>query len=151
MTVTRQIHSGTKEQKPSERELAHGVFARRAAAEGMVLLKNEGLLPLDSSMSVALFGGGAVRTVKGGTGSGDVNNRENISIYRGMKEAEIAITSEDWVRDYEKCYETARKAWKEKVLEDVKHRDNPFDAYAWNPFALPEGRGLREEIGRAHV
>ncbi len=145
MTVTRQIHSGTKEQKPSERELAHGVFARRAAAEGMVLLKNEGLLPLDSSMSVALFGGGAVRTVKGGTGSGDVNNRENISIYRGMKEAEIAITSEDWVRDYEKCYETARKVWKEKVLEDVKHRDNPFDAYAWNPFALPEGRGLREE------
>ena len=143
--MTGQVHSGTKEQKPSKRELAHGVFARRAAAEGMVLLKNEGLLPLDSSVSIALFGGGAVRTVKGGIGSGDVNNRENISIYQGMKEAAAVITSEDWIQDYEKRYEAARKAWKEKVLEAVKHVENPFDAYASNPFSLPEGRRLQEE------
>ena len=143
--MTGQVHSGTKEQKPSKRELAHGAFARRAAAEGMVLLKNEGLLPLDSSVSIALFGGGAVRTVKGGIGSGDVNNRENISIYRGMKEADTVITSEDWIQDYEKRYEAARKAWKEKVLEAVKHVENPFDAYASNPFSLPEGRRLQEE------
>ena len=145
MEVMRRVHSGTKEQKPSERERVHGAFARRAAAEGMVLLKNEGLLPLDASAAVALFGGGAVRTVKGGIGSGDVNNRENISICRGMKEGNITVTSEGWIRDYEQCYEAAREAWKKKVLEDVKHVDNPFDAYASNPFVLPEGRRPGEE------
>ena len=137
-----QIHSGVRESKPSERELNHGRLARRAAAEGMVLLKNEEILPLNPLSSVALFGGGAVRTVKGGIGSGDVNNRENVSIYKGLKDAGVEVTSEAWIADYEKHYEAARIAWKEKVLEDAKHVDNPFDAYADNPFSLPEGRKI---------
>ncbi len=29
-----------------------------------------------------------------------------------------------------------------KKLEDAKHVDNPFDAYASNPFILPEGRAV---------
>ena len=32
------------------------------------------------------LGIGAEKTIKGGTGSGDVNNRESVSIYAGMKE-----------------------------------------------------------------
>jgi hypothetical protein len=36
----------------------------------MVLLENNGVLPLASPCPVALFGSGARRTVKGGTGSG---------------------------------------------------------------------------------
>ena len=39
------VHSGTLLQPPSKRELEHGRLARKAAAEGMGLLKNEGLLP----------------------------------------------------------------------------------------------------------
>ncbi len=138
-------HSGTLEARLSEREIAHAQLARRAAAEGMVLLKNEGVLPFRVPASVALFGGGAVRTVKGGIGSGDVNNRESISVYRGLKAAGVTITSEDWITDYEDRYEAARTAWKEKVLEDVKHMENPFDAYAENPFSLPEGRKIKAE------
>ena len=68
--MTNQIHSGTLEIKLSAREEKHRRFARKAAAEGMVLLKNEGVLPLNVDSSIALFGGGAVQTIKGGTGSG---------------------------------------------------------------------------------
>ena len=139
------IHSGTLEQKPSERELAHAKLARSAAEEGIVLMKNDGVLPLDTSATIALFGSGACKTVKGGTGSGDVNNRENISIYKGLKTAGMSITSEDWLSDYEKRYNTERLRWKDKILEDAKHVDNPFDAYAMNPFSLPEGRMIMEE------
>ena len=140
-----QIHSGTQETSVSKREQIQGVLARRLAAEGMVLLKNDGLLPLDPSTSLALFGGGAEKTVKGGTGSGDVNNRESISIYQGLQEAGIRIVSQDWLADYQKHYEAARNAWKEKILEDVKHTKNPFDAYASNPFSVPEGRAIVQE------
>ena len=139
------IYSGTREEQPSERELMHGKLARKAASEGIVLLKNEGILPLKKDTAAALLGYGAEKTVKGGIGSGDVNNRKNISIYQGLKEAGVKIVSEDWISDYNNRYEQAREAWKEKVLEEAKKVDNPFDAYAENPFAMPLGRKVAEE------
>lgn len=142
---TEQNHSGTQERQRSGREIAHGRLARRAAAEGMVLLKNEGVLPLDASRPVALFGGGAVRTVKGGIGSGDVNSRESISVCQGLKAAGAVVTSERWIEDYEKRYEAARIAWKETILERAKQVENPFDAYAEHPFVLPDGRRIEAE------
>ena len=52
---------------------AHIDLSRKAAAEGMVLLKNEDqLLPLKKDKKVALFGKASVDYVKGGGGSGDV-------------------------------------------------------------------------------
>ena len=138
-------HSGSLKQEPSAREEKHRKLARRAAAEGIVLLKNEGALPLDPSAPIALFGSGADKTVKGGIGSGDVNNRESISVYRGVKDAGAAVVNEDWIRDYEKRWKEAREKWKEKILEDARHVENPFDAYAANPFALPDGRRITEE------
>lgn len=145
MAVKNKNHSGTIKQQISEREIAHSRFARKAAVEGMVLLKNEGLLPFSSSEPIALFGGGAVQTVKGGTGSGDVNNRESISIYQGLKDADVIITSECWLADYQDRYEAARTAWKEKILEDVNYVENPFDAYAANSFSIPDGRKIMAE------
>ena len=67
------VHSGTHQPTPSARERAHAALARRAAASGIVLLKNTGVLPLEPACSVALFGTGASRTVKGGIGSGGGN------------------------------------------------------------------------------
>ena len=139
------IHSGNLQQEPSEREIRHRALAGKAAAEGIVLLKNDGGLPLKLSDPIALFGSGAGKTVKGGIGSGDVNNRENISILRGVREAGAAVTSLEWLKDYDRRYDDAREKWKEKILEDALHVDNPFDAYAANPFVLPEGRSITEK------
>ena len=51
----------------------HIALSRKAAAEGMVLLKNENnLLPLKRGSRTALFGKACVDYVKGGGGSGDV-------------------------------------------------------------------------------
>lgn len=137
-------HSGTTNPAVSEREKAHGILARQMAAEGMVLLKNEGLLPLNKE-PVALLGSGAVKTVKGGIGSGDVNNRKTVSIYEGLQNAGIPIVSQDWLEEYEECYESARESWKALVLEQAKTVENCFDAYSANPFVLPEGRPVTRE------
>lgn len=137
------VHSGTKNKNPGEREILHGKLAREAALEGIVLLKNEHILPFDESASIALFGSGAGQTVKGGIGSGDVNCRKSVSIYQGLKDAGVSITSEEWLADYKVRYESARNAWKQKILEDAKRVENPFDAYASNPFSFPEGRKVQ--------
>lgn len=136
-------HSGTKNPDVTEREQRNRQFAGKAAEEGIVLLKNDGILPVSERISAALLGIGAGKTVKGGIGSGDVNDRESISIYQGMKELGCSIVSTEWLEDYEKRYHAARNIWKEQILRAAKEVDNPFDAYAANPFIYPEGRAVQ--------
>ena len=93
-------------------------MARRAAAEGIVLLKNEDhILPLKAGSKVALYGAGAGRTIKGGTGSGDVNERERVSVFQGMKNAGYEVTTESWLDSYMKIYNQAREDWKAEILK----------------------------------
>ncbi len=70
-----------------EREEYGMQISRQIASEGMVLLKNDNqVLPLKEGDSVAVFGRGACMTCFGGTGSGNVNNKRNVSFYQGMRE-----------------------------------------------------------------
>ena len=143
-------YSGSLQHTPSKREQCHAALARKAATAGIVLLKNDGVLPITPSTPIALFGAGASHTIKGGIGSGDVNNRSNISILDGLKAAGIPITTYDWITDYETRYTTARLVWKDKILHDATQMENPFDAYACNPFVLPDGRPVTiEELSSA--
>ena len=64
----------------------HIALSRKAASEGMVLLKNEGqILPLKKGAKIALFGKGTIDYVKGGGGSGDVTVAYIRNIYEGLK------------------------------------------------------------------
>ncbi|HQU72677.1 MAG TPA: glycoside hydrolase family 3 C-terminal domain-containing protein [Calditrichia bacterium] len=71
---------------------AHARIARQAAAEGMVLLKNDGgVLPLPAKARLGLFGNTAYEMITGGTGSGDVNEAYSISLPDGLKAAGFRI------------------------------------------------------------
>lgn len=85
----------TTDPNPGPLELAHAQLSKTAATEGMVLLENDGALPMARSGNVALFGVGAYATVKGGTGSGDVNNRYTISVRQGFENAGYGVTTSD--------------------------------------------------------
>lgn len=144
MELRQRGFTGTTSNRPTLRELEHGLLARRAAAEGYVLLKNQdNLLPIAKGSKLGLYGAGAAYTVKGGTGSGDVNERESVSIYQGLLQAGYCITSTQWLADYTLCYQTARQHWKEAIEQKMQQEKKSFTfAYFETPFRTPAGNPL---------
>ncbi|MDI9509490.1 MAG: beta-glucosidase [Clostridiaceae bacterium] len=147
--IKKRTFTGTPDIAPRAYEAEHSALAREAAAEGFVLLKNEdNLLPIQTGSRIALFGAGAGRTIKGGTGSGDVNERASVTIYQGLKEAGYQITTEEWINDYDKKYTEARLAWKKAILEDSAARSAAgelssfFEAYTAHQFIMPVGANV---------
>ena len=142
-TLKERFFSGTKNPEIQSWEIEHRKTARRAAAEGIVLLKNEDhILPLKQGSSVAIYGAGAGKTIKGGTGSGDVNERENVSVFQGMKNAGFHVTNEAWIESYEKIYDKARQDWKDDILSRTGEGADTMDffaVYSTTPFVMPAG------------
>lgn len=73
----------------SARITKNAALSRSLAAESMVLLRNvRNTLPLlgseEEPVSLAVFGVGQIYTVKGGTGSGNVNNLKTVSLLEGL-------------------------------------------------------------------
>ena len=73
---------------------AHANIAREVAAEGMVLLENNGILPLKKGKRVALLGVDSYDALVGGSGSGHVNRQYEVSIYEGLKQAGFSLDAE---------------------------------------------------------
>ena len=100
---------------------AHSDLARKAAGEGMVLLKNEGsTLPLKGVKKVALFGKIGYHLIAFGTGSGSVRSFKHlVTIDEGLQNAGFDVPDE-----MEKGY----KAYIEKIK-----RENLVPPYFDNP------------------
>lgn len=139
---------GTTSQEPTALELKNRALAREIATEGFVLLKNEGnALPLKNHR-IALYGMGARLTVKGGLGSGSVEERYSVNIEEGLKNAGYEITTQDWLNDYDEEYKSTYETYHDMVEEKVKGLTSPMEiiplAHSY-VYRYPSGRLITKE------
>ena len=74
---------------------AHAQIARQAAAEAMVLLRNEQkTLPIKNGRKIALYGLGSVRFYAGGAGSGDVNKPYIVTMAEACENAGFTVNKD---------------------------------------------------------
>lgn len=140
---------GVNTRTESQREKEHKALARQAAAEGIVLLKNDNVLPL-TTRSVALYGPGSRMTVKGGSGSGDVRERHSVSIEEGLKNAGFTFPSALWMDRFKEKYDADVSAWRSGVEERIK-KYNPIQTMQMflfigeHPMPYPAYTPIRED------
>lgn len=102
----------------------HARISRMAAAEGMVLLKNDHhTLPLDKSRTrrIALFGVSSYDFIAGGTGSGDVNRAYTVSLAEGLKQAGFRL-DEDLAELYGAYISKETEALPDRQFDDPVQR-----------------------------
>lgn len=113
---------------PYEKE--HLAALRQGLGECMVLLKKNGAFPLDAPCSLAAYGSGVRNSVKGGTGSGEVNSRFYVTIEQGLQEAGFTLTSKPWLDAYDRLRVQAKKDFMKKLRDEAKQAKVNVFVYA---------------------
>ena len=118
-------------------EKKHLETLRQSLAECTVLLKSNGDFPLDAPGKIAAYGSGVRKTIKGGTGSGEVNSRYFVNVEQGLTDAGFTITTNQWLDAYDATYAEAKKAFREKMKAEAKAHKTNVVMYAMGK-AMPE-------------
>ena len=79
----------------------HAIISGKAAAEGMILLKNNETLPMNNVINIALIGATSYDFISGGTGSGDVDEAYTVALDEALKDKGF-ILNEIALNHYEK-------------------------------------------------
>lgn len=101
-------------------ERKHLEQLRTHLAECCILLKKNGDFPLKAAGKIAAFGSGVRMTIKGGTGSGEVNSRYFTTVEDGLLEAGFTITTNDWLDSYDRVQEEAYQRFKQTIKKRAK-------------------------------
>lgn len=116
------------------------LIAREAAAESMVLLKNENhALPIThEGETIALFGNHGYDLITGGSGSGDVNKAYAVSLADGLThdgyqlQKSVAEQYENYMADYK------AKHPKKGILQEMMNPTPEAPEFALNYEGLPQ-------------
>lgn len=119
-------------------EQAHSDYIRRIAGECMVLLENDGTLPLSCPQKVALYGNGARATVKGGTGSGEVNSRYSVSVEQGLEEAGFTVTTKAWLAQQDRVIQEEWNAYMADIHQRAEAMGIPDFFVLFNEHFIPK-------------
>ena len=101
-------------------ERKHLNVLRPHLAECTVLLRRDKSFPLDSPCTIAAFGNGVRKTIKGGTGSGEVNSRFFVNVEEGLEQAGFKVVTKSWLDAYDKVRSEAKKRFIATVKREAR-------------------------------
>lgn len=101
-------------------EREHIERLRKGLAGCTVLLKKNGAFPLNGPCRIEAAGSGVSYTVKGGTGSGEVNSRYFVNIEEGLEKAGFKISNKGWSTLYRYFEEEAHRAFMKELRARAK-------------------------------
>jgi beta-glucosidase len=111
---------------------AHAAVAREAAAESIILLRNDRrTLPLTGDEQIALYGTAALHFIAGGTGSGEVHKPYVVNLTDALQNAGFKLDKklEAFYRDWDRSQQSASKMEREEVTwENVICPEAPLTA-----------------------
>ena len=132
----------------SELEKRNSKTVRSLAGECAVLLENDGTLPLPKAGEIALFGNGARHTIKGGTGSGDVNSRIVVNIEEGLENNGFTITSKKYLDDFDAHFKKLKQDYQDTIERMAKEKNTTPISIT---FSYPFVERTSEIITEAHI
>ena len=106
-------------------------LSREAAAESMVLLKNENkALPILPGTAIALFGNNSLDLVAGGTGSGDVTKMYTVPFADGLFRAGYALNTDLYSAYSQYMNSEKAKQPKHTLIQDLMSPVKPIEEMA---------------------
>jgi len=120
---------------PYEKE--HLARLRTGLGGCMVLLKKNGAFPLPYASSIAAYGSGVRNSVKGGTGSGEVNSHFFVNIEQGLTDAGFTVTTGNWLDAYDRHRSESKKNYQKWLKQQAKEAGVNLILYAMGA-VMPE-------------
>jgi beta-glucosidase len=107
-------------------------LSREAAAEGMILLKNNNALPLAAGSSVALIGNNGYDLIAGGTGSGEVTKMYTVSLAEGLFHSGLSVNAELYQAYTQYLDDEIAKHPKKSMFEEFMSPSEPIGEFVIN-------------------
>lgn len=112
-------------------EIAHYKTLESLAGECTLFLKRENIaFPISKPCKVALFGNGARHTLKGGTGSGDVNSHFFNNAEYEFELNGFEITTKKWLDAYDEIKKNKHISFVKRIKQEAKKAGIGTPAYA---------------------
>ena len=118
-------------------EKQHIDFLRENSAECTLFLNKDNSFPFSSPGKLLLVGSGARQTLKGGTGSADVDSRFFTTCEKGLEDAGFEIVSKDWLNKFPEFKKSKRINFINYVKESAENLKAPLPMFSWG-FIQPE-------------
>lgn len=150
----------------SRRELDGAAVSKKAAKEGMVLLRNRAhALPLTPG-AICLFGNGAVRTVRGGTGSGgpfngglsgggdvhvDLSPRYHIQLLPAMQKAGFTVLTEEMLLRIGERFDEGLRRMENRVMSSFTLPEEAMSEAAARAYAAGTDTHLCAALGEGYT
>ena len=101
-------------------EREHIERLRPLLSECTLFLKRNEDFPLAAPGKIALYGSGVRNTIRGGTGSGEVNSRYYDTVEVGFQKAGFTVTSKGWIDGYDKVVSDAMEQFRKNLQAQAK-------------------------------